>query len=297
MVKVERCVGLIAVLLSCCTGCGSFSFETDNVAQDVEWAFRIEEGHAVITNLTIVNPATVTCLCIPSQVGKGIPVKKVEVPSTAWSSLPIHRVYVDDGIEELSAGLLANNYFVESVSLPESLKFIPDYFAYMARKLRSMEFRGKSRIDRMGQYAFYNSGLNHIDLPSEVSAIGNGAFAFCPLLATINLNKGLSSIGTSAFEGDSKLLSVIIPSGVVTLGDWSFYYPNAHITIPSSVASVGRHAFGAGVTLSFWGNPPKWLTAAWVDNEKIHAICCPRQDEVWEKKVNAFKGMCLINEL
>ena len=229
-----------------------------------------------------------------SRVGNNIPVKKVEVPAIAWSSMPIHQVYVDDGVEELSAGLLANNYFVESVSLPESIKSIPDYFAYLARKLKSVEFRGKSRTDKVGQYAFYNSGLNHIDLPPMVTSIENGAFAFCQLLTTIKLNQDLRLIGTSAFEGDSKLLSVVIPNGVLTLGEWAFYYPNAHITIPASVASVGHHAFGAGVTLSFSDNPPKWLTIAWVDNEKINAICYPKQNKVWAEKVNSFKKVCSI---
>lgn len=67
--KAESHVSLIAMLILCCAGCSSFFFETGSAARDVEWGFRVEEDHAVITNLTVINPAAVSCLCIPPVSG------------------------------------------------------------------------------------------------------------------------------------------------------------------------------------------------------------------------------------
>ena len=55
----------------------------------------------------------------------------------------------------------------------------------------------------------------------------------------------VTSIGKSAFEGDSRLTSVIIPDSVISIGDYAFEDCSGltSITIPDSVTSIGRSAF------------------------------------------------------
>ena len=64
---------------------------------------------------------------------------------------------------------------------------------------------------------------------------------------------GLTSIGTSAFDGCSSLTSVTIPSNVTTIADYAFNgcYGLSAMTIPSNVESIGNSAFTGcfGLTL------------------------------------------------
>ena len=57
-------------------------------------------------------------------------------------------------------------------------------------------------------------------------------------------DKPVVAIGDSAFYNHDKLSSVIIPNGVMTIGDYAFGYCNlTSVTLPSSVLSIGNGAF------------------------------------------------------
>jgi hypothetical protein len=74
------------------------------------------------------------------------------------------------------------------------------------------------------------------------------AYAGPPWVVTIPTNiNGLTvtTIGTNAFENNTNLTSVTIPSSVTSLGDFAFNYcvSLTNVTIPNSVTSIGDEAF------------------------------------------------------
>lgn len=62
---------------------------------------------------------------------------------------------------------------------------------------------------------------------------------------SVTIPSGVTSLGTSCFNGCTGLTSVIIPSGVTSLGNYCFYNCSGltSVTIPSSVTSLGTHCF------------------------------------------------------
>ena len=107
----------------------------------------------------------------------------------------------------------------------------------------------------IGDYAFAESGLTTITLPSSVTSIGIGAFSGCANLNEISVDSGnpvydsrdncnaiietatntlingcsttiipnsVTSIGEGAFEGCTSLVSIEIPNSVTSIGDYAF---------------------------------------------------------------------------
>jgi hypothetical protein len=85
-----------------------------------------------------------------------------------------------------------------------------------------------------------------VEIPEDVTTIGDGAFRGCSSLTSIEIPEGVTTIGDGAFRGCSSLTSIEIPEGVTTIGDWAFYecYNLTSIEIPESVTYIGYYAIG-----------------------------------------------------
>lgn len=99
----------------------------------------------------------------------------------------------------------------------------------------------------IGYSAFEGKGITSLKFEekSQVKQIGSYAFAFCSLLNTVELPKGLVTIESSAFAGCTTLLSITIPDSVTSLGAWAFDGCSSlpEVTIPKSVARIDASCF------------------------------------------------------
>ncbi len=109
----------------------------------------------------------------------------------------------------------------------------------------------------------------------DLSAVkGLSAFSFngCKNLAGIvlpNDNTNMTSIGDGAFAGCAGLTSVTIPSGVTSIGDAAFSGCTGltSVTIPSSVTSIGDRAFSecTGLTsCNYTGTLEQWCKISFI---------------------------------
>ncbi|MDO4957789.1 MAG: leucine-rich repeat domain-containing protein [Prevotellaceae bacterium] len=98
---------------------------------------------------------------------------------------------------------------------------------------------------------FMCSSLPSITITDE-DTIEKGAFVYCEALATVNLPKGLKSIGNQAFMGCESLKHIEIPSTVTTIGVQTFFgcHSLESIELPSDVESIGMIAFASNENLS-----------------------------------------------
>ena len=85
-------------------------------------------------------------------------------------------------------------------------------------------------------------GLTSVNIAKGVTSIGDYAFSKCSALTSVNIPKGVTSIGEKAFSECSELPSIIIPSTVSSLGSWVF----SNCSKLTSITSYITHVFNTG---------------------------------------------------
>ncbi len=98
----------------------------------------------------------------------------------------------------------------------------------------------------LGNYVFYHSAIESIEIPASVKAIGSYAFGYCSSLKTVTFAEGAAP----EFSGDdifvsSALTSITLPDGIKSIPGYTFQNCKklTSIVIPSSVTSIGTSAF------------------------------------------------------
>lgn len=123
-----------------------------------------------------------------------------------------------------------------------------------------------SGLKTIDAYAFNESSVAQVNIPSTVTKIGKQAFAKCASLKNITIPasvtnfdsafymsgienvtiaSGVKTVSSKAFEGCTSLANVSIPSSVTSIGAGAFYGCSSlgEIEIPASVTSIGNLAF------------------------------------------------------
>lgn len=72
------------------------------------------------------------------------------------------------------------------------------------------------------RYFAHTANIKTIDIPNNITNVGQGAFESCRELTTINLPDGVVNIDIYAFAHCSSLISISIPSSVKDIGGYAF---------------------------------------------------------------------------
>ena len=162
-----------------------------------------------------------------------------------------------------------------SITIPESMTSIGGGAFYGCSSLTSITI--PENVTSIGDHAFCScSNLTSITIPENVTSIGANAFMLCKLdtivvadentvydsrndcnaiietktntliagCATTTIPKNITRIEDNAFYGYTDLISITIPDGVTSIGDWSFFNCGfASVSLPESVTSIGANSF------------------------------------------------------
>lgn len=84
-----------------------------------------------------------------------------------------------------------------------------------------------------------------------VAAIADNAFLNNKWIATVDIEPGLTRIGSHAFDGCKKLNSVAIPSSITSMGAYAFAYCNKleRVYLSPGITTISDHAFTACASL------------------------------------------------
>lgn len=142
---------------------------------------------------------------------------------------------------------------LENIVLPNSITTIGNFAFYLCVGLSSINI--PNSVKTIGDFAFSTTGIKELYIPESVISIGVGITEGCNELSTINVSKANrcydsrdesnSIIETASNKLVSGCKTTIIPNTVEHIGDWAFskIKEMSSINIPSSVLSIGAHAF------------------------------------------------------
>lgn len=132
---------------------------------------------------------------------------------------------------------------LSSIKFPASLKIIQDGAFAECPKLESIDL--PDGFVGFDEYAFMNSGLKSVNLPTSVEAIGEMVFMGCSSLKSINLPANLTIIGAGAFYECTGLSSISFPDKLAYIQSAAFADCTGltSISIPASVQVIKNDVF------------------------------------------------------
>lgn len=220
--------------------------------------------------------------------------EKVTIPSnTALTTIPdgafcscakLTTVIMPDKITSIGEDAFREDITLELSALPANLKTIGRAAFYGCRSLETLNLGSKlediggnafcecenlqsvtfpNTLKTIGYWAFRETGLTSLSLPSGVTSIGELAFNQCNNLTTIDLSfSGDITIGDSAFSTCEKVESITLKGNITALSNYIFSSNPAltSVSVPDTVTSIGDGAFAGCVALKSF-NWPSGLTS------------------------------------
>lgn len=120
-------------------------------------------------------------------------------------------------------------------------------------------------VEKIGDSAFSDSGIEEVFLPENLKELGEGVFCRCHDLKKVFFNNSLEKIPCLAFC-ETNLDDVILPKNLKVIGKFSFSCCDrlAYVDIPDSVEKIEEFAFGSCKNLNYIvvGNNCKYIDEA-----------------------------------
>ncbi len=228
----------------------------------------LDDGSARITSYT----GKRRYLTIPEKLeGRTV----TEIGEFAFSgNRRIRSVALPKTLRKIDLYAFSNCEKLYGIEIPESVETIADYAFYDNARLMSVSFVRNGRLQSIGRSAFAYNGFSRIDLPQNLTSLGTQAFygntalmtvtvadgntAFCVKNSvlynkagdtliyfpaaqntTYTVDAATTAIGPYAFAY-SRCREVILPNGLLTIGDGAFNYASiTALSVPKTVSEIG----------------------------------------------------------
>ncbi len=122
-------------------------------------------------------------------------------------------------------------------------------------------------VKSIGAFAFINSGLTSLELPNNVTVVGDSAFKNCADLKNVTFGTGLTTINAYCFQ-NSGLTDLSLPDNIITISTYAFSdcVDLATAFVPSSVESIEYMAFDGCDNLTVTGYTGSTAESYCIDN-------------------------------
>ena len=163
---------------------------------------------------------------------------------SAFRNNRLGSITIPSSVQSIGKSAFAHNN-ISTLNLHHGIQIIDDH-AFYNNTIKSVTIPGS--VEHIGYAAFSRSNIEELIIEEGVKTIGDFAFAH-NRIARVVLPSTLTHVGRSAFANN--LIEDIELAEVKEIGNFSFFnhrLPTKSIlTIPSSVQTIGKYAFGANV--------------------------------------------------
>jgi len=172
----------------------------------------------------------------------------------------LEEVIFEEGVQTIGKRVFRNCSALANVKLPSTLLEIRGYAFCLCKALCSIDLPEGLQI--IGESAFRNTNLRHVEAPVTAERIEDGAFAHCAQLESVVLPPRLDKIAWGLFMHCEQLREVQIPSTteVFTIGSRAFFHCSnlQSLDLSHCIECVAIHseAFKSCGRLSFIELPP-----------------------------------------
>lgn len=174
----------------------------------------------------------------------------------------LERVELPDTLTSLGEDIFRGTA-LQQIEIPANLTNIAGYAFYSCDQLTSVTFKAGATevyknmfmycnnlvnvtlpdtIQSIDEGAFSGTGIQNIDLPEDLTFIGDDAFAQCNALENVEIPEKVSNIGSGAFFR-TNIEKIVIPKSVTSLGDRAFEECKNLTDVTLACESIGDRAF------------------------------------------------------
>ena len=175
----------------------------------------------------------------------------VELPSTLSTigalafkgCTALTNVVLPESLESMGANIFNGCSSLKTITIPGGLTEIPDY-AFAESGLQSIVI--PSNIVKIGLWAFSScKDFKSVDIAESVTSMGASVFRDCSALTSVKLPDALKTIPKSCFESCTSLTDVTIPSTLEVIGENAFWQCTelSDVNLPETVRAIGKQAF------------------------------------------------------
>ncbi len=215
-----------------------------------------------------------------------LPESVTEIGNSAFSNCSnLKDIYFPNSITEISDYAFAYCTLLNALNLPDSLIEIGDYTFRNCTTLDSVKIPDSVTI--IGRTTFFacsnlkeiefgagmtyiptemlrSTALENISIPANIKTIGSYAFAYCEVLADVNMADSITSMGTYAFAYNPLLKNVKLSSGLTAIPQYAFYQCPVleEMVIPYNVTKIDAYAFANNVEFKSVTIPRKTTSIA-----------------------------------
>ena len=192
---------------------------------------------STITSVDMSIGDKVTKIIIPGCIKK--------VGDLSYNNKSLQEVVVQKGVEELD-GSFNSCTNLRSAQLPTTLKTIGSYTFYGCKKLESIVL--PDGLTKLGWNSFSGTGLKEVTVPAAVTEMESAAFCDSAL-ETVTVKCKI--VGSSMFDGCTKLESVTLNDNINRIESYAFYKCEAlkKIKMPKNLKEIGFYAFSGCTSL------------------------------------------------
>lgn len=215
---------------------------------------EISEAFRKVKNLENIKfPATLTYL---GSVFSGSSLTEIDLSnctnlktleSTFSECKNLVKVTLPEGLSSINYGTFQYCNSLTTVNFPKSLQNIGNW-AFYNTKLQKIDLSGLTDLRLIGEYAFSNcEELTEVLFPISLEQLGNRVFSNCRKLMAIDLSKTqLTAVSEGIFESCEMLESFKLPKTVETIDGYAFAWNNklaGILELGPKFKSMGENAF------------------------------------------------------